>query len=390
MAGRDPKPSLPFQLTNQIPIALSRQNLENIIERHAQFVRWRKGQLCPATSKRGQHDTECVLCQNGYIFSVPENINVINERIDNAGHAGQIDFGKLISVDRLEKITRDECQVLPIRSIEGDREFLFSGDRITNNDSIFADYSYDLKRDLTLCGQYYQGNGIIALEEPIIKVPSGGEVTGDILEVTRLRNVSTLRDIPFLRIARNLIFIDTSLGEPLQTDFIKAEGQYIPPFNFAVLNVKMSQKYLPEHRIKEGDASLITANRFNIGEGDLITPLIGEQTASVVIKRSSTGDIDTLSVFEATRILSILIKDTPTKTKEFKVNIDFKLLGLNEILWIADKPLDDQQYSVMFKYRPSYRIYGDMPTVRTSENERFPRRAMLQVFDRLSPRSEFI
>ena len=390
MPGRSPKPGLPFQLTNQVPIALSRQNMENIIDRHSQFVRWRKGQLCPAASKRGQHSIECTVCQNGYIFSIPDNINVINEQIDNAGHAGQIDFGKLISVDRLEKVTRDECQALPIRSIEGDREFLFSGNGITNNDAIFADYSYDLKRDLTLCGQYYEGNGVIALEEPIVKLQAGGEVSGDILEITRLRNVSTRKDIPFIKFARNLIFIDTTTNEPLTTDFIKAEGRYISPFSFAVLNVKQSQKYLPQHRIKEGDAVLLTANRFNIGEGDLITPLVGEQTGSSVIKRSSTLATDKLGVFEATQLLRIIVKDTNTTTKEFKINEDFKLIGLSQILWFGDKPADDQEYSVMFKYRPSYRIYGDMPTVRTSENERFPRRAVLKVFDRLSPRSDFL
>ena len=374
---REFKRASAFKIGDTVPINLDRGNQEQLILRHGQFVRWLKGQICPNITSTNQHDPKCTLCRNGYIYYAPDRIKVYNEVVFHRGYMAQTTRKKVIEVDRIESTTAQGNKKFTFEKLVEDDVFRFDGPFITDSEPLSVDYWYDPRLVFSSCDKHFNGVDIV-VGDLVTKVPAGGDVEHNIVSVTKLRNVSKQIDITFSTFARNVVFINS--GQNISTDdFILVEGTVLEPFTFAVLGQDQKRDRHKEFIQAEGVATLVTAYEFVLGEPDIITPLLAEQTINEVIERGTT-DKDQFNVFEATEILRVTGKTGTI----FKVNIDYKLFGQNQIQWLGSgsEPTEGDSYSVILKYRPSYTIFTDRSMIRTSENERFPRKVGLKLYDR--------
>lgn len=390
-----PVPRRPFRprsltkATSQIPLQLNRKDHEGLIERHGQLTRWVQAMTCPCQTTVGDRAINCPnKCQDGHLLSFPGNINHINELVNHRGFVGEIKEDGLKSVSRIERQDARRAQTFSATSILSDKTFRFEGQSEPSvSDLMVADYVTDPRLQFDECGQFYQGGGVVRVDPLEILVATGGEVSSEIVTVTEIRNVTKNQTLTSLNTARNLVFIDIITNEPDINDFIVVRGTHIKPFTFAFTDAESQEVYEPSLRSISGQAVMSVPFRYDMVEGDLVTPLLQEQIVSHVTNRGP-GITDKVPVFELLRIIKII----DSAGTEFIQNTDFALFGRNEIKWLVggNAPTLDAKYSILMGYRPSYKVFIDKSTIRTSENERFPKRFMLKQFERLNQSEEVI
>lgn len=65
--------------------------------------------------------------------------------------------------------------------------------------------------------------------------------------------------------------------------------------------------------------------------------------------------------------------------------VDYVLVGTNEINWISEnKPDTGEGYSVIYKVYPTYTVVRNIPQLRSSENQRFPKKAVVKLMSSYS------
>jgi hypothetical protein len=70
-----------------------------------------------------------------------------------------------------------------------------------------------------------------------------------------------------------------------------------------------------------------------------------------------------------------------TRAGEYREGVDFILVGTNSIHWIGETiPEIGAFMSISYQYRPTYRVAKNIPQLRTSEDQRLPRKVILQSF----------
>jgi hypothetical protein len=151
--------------------------------------------------------------------------------------------------------------------------------------------------------------------------------------------------------------------------------QYIKPFKFFVLSQDIEEsdkKIIDTH---QGDAILTFPYKFNVSEGDIITVLSGTQTKKIVLNRRIESNDD--------RIHEFFVHSVPylaTPIREYKEGVDFILSGTNKIHWICDdSPEANTNMAITYQYFPTYRVFMNIPVLRTSEDQRIPRKVVLKL-----------
>jgi len=387
--GKTPFKQKPvFSITEGvINLQLNKQLHEDVIRRHGQLVRWMKGQKCPCmTDLSGKPLEGCDQCENGTILSFPENLQVFNEAPEHNGFVAKAKFGRVKKVSRIELVRRTELQKFDFVKFFNDRSFRFEGETQPRSfDPLSIDYTYDPTETFKECGKIYKGNGLIELPSLLCPISDGGSVPADIRKITTVCNTETGKNFTVLAHTRNEVYIDINSDEPGLNDIIIVEGEFQQPFTVGVVMIKQEERPKKEYILSSGDGELTFPDHMHIGEGDLITPLLGRQTISQIITRTS-DPTDKLNVLEVDRFISIVDRDK----NKFEVGKDAFRFGRNEIKWGSNAPPVGKKYSILFSYIPTYRVFIEKPSSRKSENTRFPNNVKLKLFDRTGPQDEVI
>jgi len=171
------------------------------------------------------------------------------------------------------------------------------------------------------------------------------------------------------------------LADSLSGDEIVVKGslkatsvKWLEPNKFVILSQGFNDVESKMIETAGGDAVLTAPYCCDIGEGDVITVLSGSTLAKEVLIRKE-GVEDTISAFFVESIERIF-----TTVKEYYPGIDFILAGTNKVVWITNPPEADAAYSILYKALPTYTIIKNLPSLRTSEDQRMPRRAVLKLF----------
>jgi hypothetical protein len=164
---------------------------------------------------------------------------------------------------------------------------------------------------------------------------------------------------------------------PVITEPVTAiDVEYIPPFIFALIHQELSKADEQTMIENQGDALVVFPYACDIAEGDVLTVLSGTNTRKDVVKRVSGSD-DTIADFFVQEVVSCLGNE-----REYHEGADFLLTGTNRIKWLCeDAPEPGEMYSITYRENPTYTVMKAIPQLRTSENQRMPKKAVVKWYD---------
>lgn len=115
-----------------------------------------------------------------------------------------------------------------------------------------------------------------------------------------------------------------------------------------------------------------------------MTVLTGSYTKKEVNPRSNY-ETDTLDVYFVYDIISCtgIING---EIVEYKEGVDFIIVGTNKIKWLDTDicPEVGDAYSITYHALPTYKVVKEIPQIRTSENQRFPKKAVVKLLSTYS------
>ncbi len=149
--------------------------------------------------------------------------------------------------------------------------------------------------------------------------------------------------------------------------------EYIPPFIFAILSQELSEADVKLMVECQGQAITIFPYACDVADDDVLTALSGTNTRKEVSKRTNGAD-DTIGAFFVQEVVSCLGNE-----REYQQGVDFLLTGTNRIKWLCeDAPEPGESYSITYRENPTYVIAKSIPQLRTSENQRMPKKAVVK------------
>lgn len=372
-------------------LSLGRANYEALIKRHGQWIRWRTAAKCPCVEKNTQQpDPHCEKCGGrGYIYGNQKEQLI--HTVATVDLNGILDVGDSYLDDSLVKVY--DCNGNVYTQAEKFGQF------ISLNAKSFVKGSYFnvvLKRKiakkiesivLEYCGgNYYKVSGIesrrmnidgiyYTAPSDVISIESVIDGNGEKFAVEQYR--------------LNLAYIPPKIVENAETgektevyptgNLTAKNVKYIEPFTFAVLNQNLNKMDLAQMQIVNGDAVVSFPYSCDVSENDVLTVLAGTITQKNMITHTKLS-CDEIPAFFVESILQVLGKD-----KEFVNGVDYILVGTNSIKWISDnKPRVGEGYSITYKVYPTYTVVKNIPQLRSSENQRFPKKAVVKLMSAYS------
>lgn len=375
-----------------VKLTLGRENYEALLERHGQWIRWRIAKKCACViGPTFSPNTRCKLCSGrGYTYSYQHDQVIQTVAMANDDD-GLIELPEDFINDKLVKVYdyygREYKDAEKIGTFVDIKQKTFKGiyynfllernnvkevENIelveTNGDNYFIIPDLVVQRP-NIDGIYYSAPC------DILKVENIVDATGIEFEVEEIRLNKIL-----LREKYDIVYNDdTGLSEEKLIEPIgpltAAKVEYIEPFIFALLNQnlnKADQQALVEIN---GDAVAIFPYSCDVAEQDVLTVLAGTITQKEIICRTE-DDHDVLPAF----FVESISYCTDKNGNELKQDIDFELIGTNQIKWINPDTEPDvgDGYSITFKVYPSYVVMQNVPSLRSSENQRFPKKAIVK------------
>lgn len=350
-----------------INLQLTRENFNALIGRHGQSVRWLMSEKCSCIDKYQNVDANCEICK-GKGVNYTTQTESIRVEILTAPIDGIIEQENVIEVKdltgKIYPITESNCVTYVNGVLKGQKYQVKYIEDVSKTKNGTAGYMADklYKIDLQIESTF-------------------GDIQGSLLSVTATFNNTPLT---VKEIFRNCFEIEESLNHG---DVVEYICTYIEPFIFALTQNNQTEedrKFLSD---VGGTALLTFPQRWTIYEEDVIVSLNGTLAKKEVI--FSSGDIDNLPSFYPAELISASVIREKKKVS-FEPNIDFIIYKGSQIKWITEnKPEDEEKLSISYTYNPTYKVLGEMPSPRTSENNRFPRKVALKVYTDYNSREDF-
>ncbi len=357
-----------------VKLTLGRENYEALIDRHGQFVRWRKSKKCPCVdSNTQQPNIRCEKCGgSGFLYGF------------------QRDYKKSIMLKVINGIIElplelSDCTVEKVYNYVGlEYEFIQQDNfiQLIDDTGLSKGEMVEIVYNNSLIGQLNKGEffkvakGFYKLKDLNVEKPKIQGVyytpSCDIINVAKLKDIDG-NEVDIIDFRQDEIRV----SDDIEDDVLFSEGiEYIKPFKFLILSQNLNKAELELIQKHSGDAVCSFPYFYDVAEGDVITVLSGTNTNKIVLNKCGDAQDDVIPEFFVEEISGI-----ETMDKKYFVGVDYILVGLNRIHWlIDDKPKKDTFLSIVYKYNPSYKVIKNVPMLRTSENQRIPKKVVLQLF----------
>lgn len=374
-----------------VQLTLGKDNYCALIERHGQWIRWRTAAKCSCVKMPSmQPDIHCPICGGeGVIYSFQKD-QIVFESVLQMNDSGILEVGEdkrdceLVRVYDFDGNTYENAEKL------GNYIYLNSG-TIRNKGTYFT--SVMKKKtvqsvETAVCTKgddgFYNVPGLKSGKPNIDGVYY--TASGDIISIGKLTDsdgneytAEEFRLDTFL--AKRTEETDESKNELPET--LTAENvEYVPPFIFALLNQNLSKADMQAMVDVQGDAVVTYPYECDVANDDVLTVLAGTYTNKEVNARTAF-ETDTLGVYFVYDIVSCT-GIVNGEVFEYKQGRDFILVGTNKIKWLEETavayPEVGEGYSITYHVLPTYRVVKQIPQIRTSENQRFPKKAVVKLF----------
>jgi hypothetical protein len=382
-----------FRISKGIDVFLTPQKYESTLKNHSQYIRWRRSQLCYCIDPViKQPDVNCADCKGrGRIYSYQSSIRVQGEE---SVHNLETVRVKNAPITKVHSVLRDLLNTRYAYTVAG-----FSNDTITiapspaiqdlpkNWESITVDYEYST---LTAHTEIVTYNGQLTVALNILQVETGAgeKIWCDIARVRSVVNVSkaniniTARATEY---ALNNVYFsaETLVSELGVGDTLQITVDVVRPYNFALIGVSEKMMYEDAYAVTGGQAYAVVPYHTYVGVGDLFTQAVGESRGDELITYLTSQYDYELSAFDVRRIIGV--KDATGVA--YQDGVHYVLEKRNRIRFIHPTvhPTNSTKVSISYLYNPTFAAIPDKPLVRAGENQRFPRRVNLVVYDKVNP-----
>jgi hypothetical protein len=369
---------LGFGLGKHSPIVLSqsRVNFEAMLERHGQWLRWRVARKCPCVTANNRADIHCPKCGgSGDIYDYQrEYEDVLRLTARNNIIALEDDYTDAVIIEVYNSVGRK------FEFCRRDNFIQITDAKIPDNEYIDVRLRVPIVKKLESAvlsrvgGGYYRVPGITTAPSPLEGVYY--QIAGDVLSIKELKEVTDEEEKPIkiLGFRRDMIYTNSTAEKLFAKDI-----EYILPFRFVLLSQNLSKEDLRLLDMHRGSAVCTYPYMYNLSENDVITALSGAMIHKIVIDKRANGADDIIPEFFIAQVDGI-----ETTSSVYKEGEDFDLVGTNTIHWKGGKPKDGEKMSITYRYYPTYRVAKEVPMMRTSEDQRMPRKVALALFSTFS------
>ena len=363
-----------------VKLTFGKENYEALIERHGQWIRWRRGVKCPCAQRETmQTDPHCERCAGTGIFYTYQKDMIVTQTVGVTDDSGVVEV--------LEEYER--ASLLEIYDYAGNK---YTAEKTgiylsLNTPAPKGEYLYVVmtmetlkKLDESACenagGGYYRIKGLRSRRAGIDGLYQ--TASGDIEKIGKIVDAAGL-EYQAKELRADMFFV-----EPLEvegeiqeiTEPLTAKGiEYVPPFIFALLSQNLSKADGEAMVDVQGDAILTFPYNCDVAEDDVLTALAGTYTQKEVVNRVDGGD-DVIGAYFVMDVVSCI-----GNSREYKKGIDYILAGTNRLKWICeDAPEQGEAYSITYQICPTYKVVKSIPQVRTSESQRLPKKAVVKLY----------
>lgn len=376
-----------------VQLSLGKSNYEALIDRHGQWMRWRIAEKCSCTKGiTMQPDIHCPYCAGrGYTYTYLKN---------------QITYTTLLLfnndgiLELEDTLQMKQAELLELYDQKGKRYL---------NAKKNCNFIYLNTTDIPPKGTYFTAvmrkKLVVTLESATAEKNNMGyytvpgltnsrtniegiyyEAPSDIINIGKITDGAGI-EYKATEYRLNQFRIEPTKEPETQeeipiTEPVTAENiEYIKPFIFVLLSQSLSKA--DERSVAEvnGDAVCTFPYECDVANDDILTVLAGTYTQKDIICRSKleTDTIGADFVYDIVSVKGII----EGEEVEYKQGIDFILVGTNKIKWLENgenEPEVGEGYSITYHIMPTYRVIKQIPQVRTSENQRFPKKVVVKLF----------
>ena len=374
-----------------IVLSLGKDNYEALIDRHGQWMRWRIAEKCscvkPVTM---QPDIHCPYCAGrGYTYTHLKNMITyqVTMLYDGSGILNldeEYKSAELIELydmkgNRYENAKKLcnyiylNTEIVPTKgtyftavmrksiikklesaTAEKNNMGYYTVPGLTNARNNIEGIYYEAPSDIISIGKITDGNGIEY---------KATEFRLNQFRIEPTANKETGEEIP--------------ITEPVLVENV----EYIPPFIFVLLSQNLNKGDAKAVEESNGDAVCSFPYECDVSNDDILTVLAGSYTQKDVICRSKlvTDTIGADFVYDIVSVRGII----DGEEVEYKQGTDYILVGTNKIKWLENAenvPEVGEGYSITYHIMPTYRVVKQIPQIRTSENQRLPKKVVVKLF----------
>ncbi|GHT84379.1 hypothetical protein FACS1894137_07340 [Spirochaetia bacterium] len=376
-----------------VVLTLGKSNYEAMINRHGQWIRWRISAKCPCTDRNTmQADPQCPHCGGlGFTYSFQPQLTVTDTILIS-------DYSGILEVQ--EKYT--DCVLDMVYDFSGKKYIaekngpfisLDPSDLPEKGNYLYVVMTEAVGKIVDAAGcenagaGYFRVDGLQSRREgidglyhtapgDIIKIEKVTDADGKVYTPDELRldqfHINPLTEERTDPETDETSTVTLPIVGPLTVEGVK----YVPPFLFALLSQNLSKE--DNAAMVEAGGSAVCTFPYNcdVSEEDILTALSGTYTEKGVVDRHGEAEYDTIGAYFVTDIVSCIGKE-----REYKAGIDFLLVGTNYLKWLCeDAPIEGEAYSLTYMICPTYKVVKNIPQIRTSENQRLPKKAIVQLF----------
>ena len=362
-----------------VQLELGRENYEALIERHGQWVRWRVASKCPCIKANTQQpDIHCKKCGGlGVLYGYQKQATV-SQTVMVCDSSGIIELDGAF-IDCLLTRCYDNAGHIYENAKKTGTFVMLNAERLPAKGAyVTAVMTKDVLKTVEHTTAESIGNGyyrVAGLRSSRTKTEGLYHTApGDI------ENIGTVRDTEgntyeVGEIRQDCIFIKDLPEVPPKTLLIE-QVQYILPFTFVILNQNLSKSDAQVMQDNNGDAVLTFPYTFDVSADDVITVLSGTYTQKSVVAKKD-AEYDVIPAYFVDEIVKCSGKE-----RDYMEGTDFILCGTNYLKWLCDdRPEDGEGYAITYKVYPTYKVVKTIPQIRTSENQRMPKKAVIKLYD---------
>ncbi|MBR6216065.1 MAG: hypothetical protein IKQ84_06595 [Spirochaetaceae bacterium] len=379
-----------------VQLELGKENYEALILRHGQWVRWRTAQKCPCCKPNTlQPDIHCPKCKGlGVTYSYQKDA-VVTQTVMIRDSSGMVELDAEYTDCTMIKCYDNSGRVYEEATKTGNFVMLNTPELPVKGVYVTAVMVQSVIKTLSTStadkvgGGYFRIRGLTSerrrTEGLFHTAP------GDIVSVGKVYDSEgneyeyepeeIRQDCIFVK-PREVEQIDLETQETVIIEIEPPEMlyvndiEYIPPVLFVILNQNLSKSDEQVIQDNNGDAVLTFPYEYDVAQDDVITVLSGTYTLKGVFTKKD-ADYDVIPAYFVGEIVSCIGRE-----RAYIPGVDFVLCGANYIKWLCyDCPEDGEPYSVTYKVYPTYKVVKSIPQIRTSENQRMPKKAVIKLYD---------